>query len=1169
MLAACGGSDDGVSNEPGISYRIEGAAVKGPLANASVHIYSVDLSNQDFKGDLIAIASTDDSAQIDNLALTPPLEPFYILEFSANAQTRDINTGVAPLVPVLRTVVTEAMLTDGQFIYATLLTTMATDIAIANADSNVPPFNGDNNGISTISEFANALEPAAAQVMSVVGFGVSTEVDLWRSSPIIYSYTNNASRQAVAAHYRSANEALTALLFHLGQSVLPVRSSEDVLNSLTADLIFDGVINANPPSANVAASWLDLMSTVVITDLPIPGTSNAANGGNPYSVNESELLMQQELQITGYNVDARFIDINTAVPGSVVLNSNLDADIFPNFTDNCPGISNNDQADLDSDGQGDVCDTDDDNDTVADDLDNCPRVPNSNQLNTDGDAQGNACDTDDDADGVLDELDNCPVDANTNQLDTDLDGLGDACDGDDDNDTVADAQDNCPLIANTGQENNDGDSQGDICDSDDDNDTVVDASDNCPLLANLNQSDIDGDGQGDACDPDNDNDLVLDELDNCPALANVAQIDTDSDGVGDVCDSDRDGDSIANSADNCTLVANPNQLDTNGDNVGDACESVWHVSNGMSGGEAHAIAVDPTDSNTVYAGTPTGGLYKSNDGGGNWVASNKNLGSNGVWGIGVDPVTPNIVYIATSTGIYKSNDNGLNWRAVNAGLSGVSMRLITLDPQVPTTLYAGGTELYKSSNGGMVWNRVGPANLDLRTVVVDPSDSNIVYAGAFSGVHKSVDGGIQWQTVNSGMDPINLNVTDLIINPISPVIMYVSIWTGGVFKTTDAAASWTRVSTATMNTNIYSLALNPSNPSTVYIGGVNIYKSSNAGTSWENVRAGVGAGYAKATAVDPQNGAVYVGTISRRHGMIKSENDGLSWVSINSGFSNVGINTFAVDPANASIVYAGSDNMGLYKSTDAGANWVLLGGMLTYGVNAIVIDPQNSAFVYALSVNGVLRSSDAGASWEEINSSMVNSKALLLVASVPQTLFLGRENGVFVSSDGVTWTARNTGLTNLDVQVLEYNTTSGVLYAGTTGGVFSSSDSGANWVARSVGLSNGLIQDIKLDPVNPAVMYAATTSGLFRSVDSGANWAAYGGLNANVMKIAIDPGTPTTLYAATQSRGVFRSLDSGATWGPYNTGVDTLYSKSVVVLPSTPARTLLGTAGNGVYRQLN
>ncbi|HUD73055.1 MAG TPA: thrombospondin type 3 repeat-containing protein [Dongiaceae bacterium] len=140
-------------------------------------------------------------------------------------------------------------------------------------------------------------------------------------------------------------------------------------------------------------------------------------------------------------------------------------------------------------------------DGIATASDNCPNAANGDQADLDHDNLGDVCDPDDDGDGVNDDVDNCPVDVNSDQANNDGDAQGDVCDPDDDNDGVADGADNCPFTANSSQANNDGDAAGDACDADDDNDGVADTSDNCQFTANADQADFDLDHIGDACDP--------------------------------------------------------------------------------------------------------------------------------------------------------------------------------------------------------------------------------------------------------------------------------------------------------------------------------------------------------------------------------------------------------------------------------------------------------------------------------------------------------------------------------------------------------------------------------------------------------------------------------------------------------------------------------------------
>ena len=198
--------------------------------------------------------------------------------------------------------------------------------------------------------------------------------------------------------------------------------------------------------------------------------------------------------------------------------------------DNCPLVANPDQEDSDIDGP----------DSFGDACDNCPFVPNPNQLDSDGDGQGDLCDSDADNDGLLNERDNCPLHANSDQRDRDGDGIGDKCD-------------NCPSVPNIDQKDSDKDLVGDACDDgiDEDYDGIQDNVDNCVSSPNSDQLDSDDDGQGDVCDFDKDNDGITDSRDNCPLVYNPDQRDSNRTGVGDACRGDFDGDGVPDALDVC------------------------------------------------------------------------------------------------------------------------------------------------------------------------------------------------------------------------------------------------------------------------------------------------------------------------------------------------------------------------------------------------------------------------------------------------------------------------------------------------------------------------------------------------------------------------------------------------------------------------------------------
>ena len=258
------------------------------------------------------------------------------------------------------------------------------------------------------------------------------------------------------------------------------------------------------------------------------------------------------------------------------MSADQDRDEVTDNRDNCPSVFNLNQADLDGDGSGDLCDNDDDGDTIVDASDSCPMGSISWLSNSTTDHDGDGCkdadeDSDDDEDGLVDTADSCPRGylnwLSNSSTDHDSDGCWDLVeDHDDDSDSVTDTFDSCPLGMLGWTSNNDTDRDGDGCrdldeDLDDDADSVLDVDDRCAAgemgWSSTGMTDNDGDGCQDSSeDINDDDDDYFDYEDFCVAgmvdWPSGSVTDWDSDGCRDADeDLDDDNDGVLDVDDQC------------------------------------------------------------------------------------------------------------------------------------------------------------------------------------------------------------------------------------------------------------------------------------------------------------------------------------------------------------------------------------------------------------------------------------------------------------------------------------------------------------------------------------------------------------------------------------------------------------------------------------------
>ena len=525
------------------------------------------------------------------------------------------------------------------------------------------------------------------------------------------------------------------------------------------------------------------------------------------------------------------------------------------------------------------------------------------------------------------------------------------------------------------------------------------------------------------------------------------------------------------------------------------------------------LAIDPQNSNTVYAATGYGGVFKTTDGGAKWSAVNSGIPIQSgipILSVTIDPQNSRTLYAATIGDLFKSSDGGASWSLMNSNLrigGCFDGPPVVVDPQNSATLYAGCSGLLKSTDGGATWNSVSsrlPGSVVF--VAIDPQNTETLYAATGTRVFKSTDGGATWRDTGLSIS----GRPALTIDPKNPGTLYAATYyssdlSAGAFKSTDGGEHWSAINSGLRAIGIGFLLIDPQNPTALYANpSRGVIKSTDAGTSWSQMKS------LGLLAIDSQESATLYGYGPSGEGLSKSSDGGASWVApAKAGLpedSCHAVSSLAIDPQNSSKLYAGvsispcmsSAGGGVYKSTDGGASWIRSVALPNgHGVNGLAIDPQNTSTVYAWNGKGLFKSTDGATSWIELTNSSGSGQA-----GLPLVIFRLAINPQSPST----------------------------LYAATAGGVLKSTDRGANWSAVNSGLSaislNGItnyaVTTVAIDPQNTSTVYAATGAGVFRSTDGGANWSAVnsGLTTLAVAALAVDPQNTNTVYAGTAG-GVF------------------------------------------------
>ena len=416
-------------------------------------------------------------------------------------------------------------------------------------------------------------------------------------------------------------------------------------------------------------------------------------------------------------------------------------------------------------------------------------------------------------------------------------------------------------------------------------------------------------------------------------------------------------------------------------------------------------------------------------------------------------------------------------------------------------------------------------------------------------------------------------VVGFAVDPASASRYYVAVASGGVWKTVNNGTTWTPVFDNEGSYSIGAIAVDPKNPSTVWVGtgennsqrsvsyGNGIYRSDDGGRSWKNVGLKTSEHIGR-IAIDPKDtNVVYVAAQGPlwgpggERGLFKTTDGGKTWKSVLSISENTGVTDVAIDPNDSNVVYAasyqrrrhmwtlidGGPESALYKSTDAGATWnKLRAGLPTVDLGriGIAISPVDSNVVYATveaadRKGGIFRSSDRGGSWERRNEFDNGAMYYARIVADPKDVDRIYLMSVFlmVSDDGGR-TIRRLGekskhVDNHDIWIDPKDTDHYLV--GCDGGIYESFDRGANWDFKE-NLPVAQFYDVTTDNAKPFYNVYGGTQDNFsfggpsrtRSASGIVNSDWYVTQGGDGFRTQVDPEDPDTVYASLQHGVIVR-----------------------------------------------
>jgi len=566
---------------------------------------------------------------------------------------------------------------------------------------------------------------------------------------------------------------------------------------------------------------------------------------------------------------------------------------------------------------------------------------------------------------------------------------------------------------------------------------------------------------------------------------------------------------------------------------------------GPFAGSATAVAIDARNPQHLIAGARNALVYETKDAGESWklIGLSKRFPGT-VTSLLIDPADSRHFLAGLNgqqspfSGIYESWDGGASWRQAPE-LAGVSVEAMAAFPADSRRLAAGTRKgLWLSEDGGAHWRRISQPDhhelLAVTAVAFHPSKPGTLFAGTTHLPWKTTDSGAHWTSIHEGLID-DSDVFSILVNPAKPEQVYASACSG-IYVSQTGGNLWRKypgIPGTQRRTKV--IRQDPSHPEVLYAGTtVGLLRTLDSGASWRLVT-DISVNGMVLDPTDPKT--LYIATESR--GMLRSRDRGDTFLPLDQGFIHNSVTRMSVSGER---IYATaideSGGGGLFQSSDSGRSWSLVAGPASFEGQRPEIVAGNKAYpglLFTASGKQLRKSTDSGIFWTLLNlgprKPTIQSLEVLPGTTAPIVL-AGTSDGLWRSTDGGSaWTEILLERKRwLSIYHVNADTEGSRLIARTSGGIFQSSDKGVRWLWMDAPGPSSDIYDVAIPPKGYPVL-AATTSGLFRHGPEG--WIPMPGSMpiGTVNAVRYNPSRPGEVYSVQFGR-VFRSRDGGSTWSP-------------------------------------